>query len=139
MVASVFTLSMPILKVRKACYDNFGKIFRPYFFFPTLFLKKKKKKNLKISSATLWSFYTKTLQDTCLTSEWSIFHQRTLIPRKRLLKRLRKIKQTPANDDIVVESDKKAHLQNKIVRWHYTSHAPSFETRMKCIKPHLTY
>lgn len=60
MVASVFTLSMPILKVRKACYDNFGKIFRPYFFFPTLFLKKKKKKPQNLISNFMIILYQNT-------------------------------------------------------------------------------
>lgn len=58
----------------------------------------------------------------CLTSMRWVFHQGALIPGKRLLERLRKVKQCPANDDIVVESYKIAHLQKKRMWLH---HAPS--------------
>jgi len=33
------------------------------------------------------------------------------VPRKRMLKGLREVEETPADDDIVVERHKKAHLQ----------------------------
>ena len=46
-----------------------------------------------------------------LTCGGLVLDERTLMPWQRLLKGLGEVEETPADDDIVVESHKEAHLQ----------------------------
>ena len=47
----------------------------------------------------------------CLTCHGLVLDQRTLVPRQRLLEGLREVEETPADDDVVVESHEEANLQ----------------------------
>lgn len=92
------------------------------------FLKKQKRKSAPLLN--LKSFNRRRHHNTRLTSMRCIFHQGALVPRKRLLKRLRKVKQRPANDDIVVKSHKVADLQKSKRTYFY--HASS-DTPVKAV------
>lgn len=51
-----------------------------------------------------------------LTCTGLVLDEWAFMPWQRLLKGLREVEETPADDDIVVESHKEAHLQGKRVK-----------------------
>lgn len=107
-------------------------LFACFIYFFKLFSHKEVSKKQKRKSAPLLIlklFNRRRHHNMRLTSMRCIFHQGALVPRKRLLKRLRKVKQRPANDDIVVKSHKVADLQkSKRIHFYRSSSNTPFKT-----------